>query len=202
MECWLLLLPSCSHTYTDMRLLHKGFAAVCTNVKAPRPAINSAPRRRVDPRRGSDSGPIKARPCVFSRPLPRRPALSPYFQPVWTPHPGLAAAWGGYAHEPAGVRCGTIRGRKREFCVSPLAASVFLRPWISSGWQEISLIWLRSSSCCSKYGKAGLVQVSQSQSQSWLISVKLHACVCSVLRVLTVKASSALPPANQQAPRC
>lgn len=115
------LAPSCLHTCTVYytRVLQH---CARTSMHAP---VEPAPRRRVAPCRGSDSCPIKARLCVFSRPLPRRPALSPYFQPVCTPHPGLPAHLGGYPLAPAGVVWNDLRREKREFCVSPLAVSVF-----------------------------------------------------------------------------
>lgn len=80
--------------------------------------VNSTSGGRAAPRRGSDSRPIQTRLCVLPRPLPRRPALSPYFQPVWTQHPGLPAGLGGYTLVPAGVKCVTIWVKKREFCAS------------------------------------------------------------------------------------
>lgn len=75
------------------------------SVGLPPAEVNSATGGRAAPRRGSDSRPIQMRLCVLPRPLPRRPALSPYFQPVWTPHPGLPATLGGYTLAPAAVEC-------------------------------------------------------------------------------------------------
>lgn len=161
--------------------------------------VEPAPRRRVAACRGSDSCPIKARLCVFSRPLPRRPALSPYFQPVCTPHPGLPAHLGGYALAPAGVVWNDLRREKREFCVSPQAVSVILLPWISSGSQETFLIWLQSSSYCSKYGKAGLVQVSRKRSRGLPGRI---ACVELISSRFDSWGVPVLLSPNQQASRC
>lgn len=81
--------------------------------------------RRIVSCRPSDFSPIKTSLYVVARPLPRRPAHSPYFHPVWTPHPGLQLDWGGYAFAQDYLKCGAIYSNgKGNICASFLAVSV------------------------------------------------------------------------------
>lgn len=63
----------------------------------------------------------------------------------------------------------------------------FLQLWTSSGSQEIFLIWLLSSSCYSKYGKAGRVQVSTGYSFNINATVRFSNVTSSVSLVLIDK---------------
>lgn len=151
---------------------------------------HSMPCRRTVPYCGSDFSPIQMCLCVLPRPLPRRPALSPYFQSVWILHPDLPVVLGGHTVVQERLNCGIIWG-KRRYTRSPVRSVCYicyLQRWTSSDWQETSLIWLLSSSCYSKYGKAGRVQVSPCSGLYYICcSVVWLSVVINISRLLTPK---------------